>query len=177
MPTGDNVYWKHKKTGGIYTLLYDQATWEADLNDVVVYRALSDGRIWVRPTEEFFDGRFEMVEVEDGFGKQNFGTKCYRNVTPVGLNNPFASGGTVPNKETDTTKSFHLRFMHAKTGEWHTMCKFETAEEADVAIRHCQSKMQPDLNQVVIFWDFFAAVKIEKRVTVTGRTGAFVGVE
>ena len=65
MATNDNTYWKHKKTGGLYTVLYGQATLEADLSDVVVYRALSDGRIWVRPASEFFDGRFEMVEVED----------------------------------------------------------------------------------------------------------------
>jgi hypothetical protein len=65
MPTGDNTYWKHRKTGGLYTVLYDDATREHDLEPVVVYRALKGGRIWVRPHSEFFDGRFEMIEVED----------------------------------------------------------------------------------------------------------------
>lgn len=61
MPTESKTYWQHRKSGGLYTVLYDNATREHDLEPVVVYRALSDGRIWVRPATEFFDGRFEMI--------------------------------------------------------------------------------------------------------------------
>jgi hypothetical protein len=47
------------KTGGIYTLLHE-ATREADLEPVIVYQG-EDGRVWVRPRTEFFDGRFQLV--------------------------------------------------------------------------------------------------------------------
>jgi len=49
------------KSGGIYVVIAHEATREHDLEPVVVYRACSDGRIWVRPAIEFFDGRFEIV--------------------------------------------------------------------------------------------------------------------
>lgn len=29
-----------------------------DMREVVIYRAVSDGQLWVRPLEEFADGRF-----------------------------------------------------------------------------------------------------------------------
>lgn len=61
----DNIYWKHRKSGGLYTVIHDNATREDDLTSVVVYRAMSDGRTWVRPSAEFFDGRFEMIELDD----------------------------------------------------------------------------------------------------------------
>ena len=33
-----------------------------DDEPMVVYQAEADGRIWVRPTDEFYDGRFEQLE-------------------------------------------------------------------------------------------------------------------
>jgi hypothetical protein len=63
--------WVHKKSGGLYERLHEakmQAKdWidflddngaDVDMRDVVVYRSLQDGLIWVRPVEEFND-RFE----------------------------------------------------------------------------------------------------------------------
>lgn len=61
----DNTYWKHVKSKGVYTVLHSHATREHDLEPVTVYQALRDGTVWVRPAEEFFDGRFEEVELED----------------------------------------------------------------------------------------------------------------
>ena len=60
--------WMHKKTGGLYERLHDakmQAKeWfdgndddgaDIDMRDVVVYRSLEDGLVWVRPVEDFND--------------------------------------------------------------------------------------------------------------------------
>ena len=30
-----------------------------DMREVAIYRSLDDGALWVRPKDEFFDGRFE----------------------------------------------------------------------------------------------------------------------
>ncbi|RJG00510.1 DUF1653 domain-containing protein [Noviherbaspirillum sedimenti] len=52
--------YRHYK-GGIYELVCE-ATQEADLTPVIVYRA-HDGSVWVRPRDVFF----QMIEVD---GKQ-----------------------------------------------------------------------------------------------------------
>ena len=57
---------RHKKRGTEYEVLG-----EADLQTgkpltdyavVIVYRDVTTGRIWVRPRDEFTDGRFEVLE-------------------------------------------------------------------------------------------------------------------
>jgi hypothetical protein len=55
------MLYQHYK-GGIYEFLYE-ATLEADLTPVVVYRALANGAVWVRPQSVFH-------EVSDVDGRQ-----------------------------------------------------------------------------------------------------------
>lgn len=78
------VRWRHVKTGGTYVeigrgkmqtddwlMSADQATQDvqrnvvtygsADMRPVVIYISDKDGSIWVRPEEEFMDGRFVAV--------------------------------------------------------------------------------------------------------------------
>lgn len=52
--------YRHKKTGGVYAVVCN-ATSESDGVLLVVYRNLDTGARWVRPAEEFNDGRFERV--------------------------------------------------------------------------------------------------------------------
>jgi hypothetical protein len=54
----DGIY-RHYKTGGEYKILYKAKLQtklpELDMVDCVVYVAISDGLIWVRPVADFFD--------------------------------------------------------------------------------------------------------------------------
>lgn len=53
--------YQHVKSEGLYELLYEGRL-ERDMTNVVVYRYLLDGRVWVRPTHEFYDpNRFRRV--------------------------------------------------------------------------------------------------------------------
>jgi hypothetical protein len=54
----------HIKTGGFYKMLY-YACIEKTLERVIIYQGV-DGNVWVRPVEEFFDGRFESLEIHEG---------------------------------------------------------------------------------------------------------------
>lgn len=51
------VLYRHRKTGGLYEVV-SIATMEATMTIAVVYRSRADGRQWVRPLDEFCDGRF-----------------------------------------------------------------------------------------------------------------------
>ena len=53
--------YRHEKTGGLYYVI-TEATLETTGELVVVYRSISDGHDWVRPADEFFDGRFVKIE-------------------------------------------------------------------------------------------------------------------
>lgn len=52
--------YRHVKTGGLYLLLGDCLI-ESDKTMAIIYKSLEDGQVWVRPTKDFFDGRFELV--------------------------------------------------------------------------------------------------------------------
>lgn len=62
------AFYRHKKSGGLYTVIA-LARVEATLERVVVYQAVTDewemvegpDHVWTRPLAEFADGRFERV--------------------------------------------------------------------------------------------------------------------
>ncbi|QDP65321.1 MAG: hypothetical protein Unbinned200contig1000_61 [Prokaryotic dsDNA virus sp.] len=54
----ERVTWVHKKTGKMYVILH-HGLLESSLEPVVIYQQEDGGPVWVRPAEEFFDGRFQ----------------------------------------------------------------------------------------------------------------------
>lgn len=76
---------RHKKSGTEYVLIgygkMQAEHWEdtrgafdeggyiggdsVDMHEVAIYRSVDDGSLWVRPKEEFEDGRFEEIATED----------------------------------------------------------------------------------------------------------------
>lgn len=62
---------RHKKRGTEYVLIgfgklqaemwVDWNSEPVDMREVAVYRSVDDGSLWVRPREEFEDGRFEVL--------------------------------------------------------------------------------------------------------------------
>lgn len=55
----------HKKSGNVYEVLHI-AIDEKSLVSNVVYRDIDNGLIWIRPVDEFFDGRFTIVYLRKG---------------------------------------------------------------------------------------------------------------
>ena len=54
--------WTHKKTGGVYEVRAIGRI-EADLTICVIYTPFGQiSEVWVRPVEEFLDGRFLKLE-------------------------------------------------------------------------------------------------------------------
>ncbi|WP_368187413.1 hypothetical protein [Aestuariibius sp. HNIBRBA575] len=64
-PNAPSQIWIHRKTGGLYVIIDDNALIEADLTPAVAYRSLETGQLWVRPRAEFHDGRFANVNSGD----------------------------------------------------------------------------------------------------------------
>lgn len=70
--------WRHKKRGTVYEVITDQAGIQCSADPAfeerfeadtwTVYRNIKTAAVWVRPTEEFLDGRFEMVDADDDGG-------------------------------------------------------------------------------------------------------------
>lgn len=69
-----NNRYRHKKRGTEYVLLgigkMQAETWydarnlevrEVDMREVAIYRSVDDGSLWVRPREDFEDGRFHAL--------------------------------------------------------------------------------------------------------------------
>jgi hypothetical protein len=53
--------YRHRKSGGTYLVVIDDAIIESSMERAVIYRSESDGRVWVRPHADFTDGRFEPI--------------------------------------------------------------------------------------------------------------------
>jgi len=55
-------HFRHKKSQGVYRVLFEEAFLEASQTRAVIYQdTLSPHITWVRDHAEFFDGRFEEV--------------------------------------------------------------------------------------------------------------------
>jgi len=52
---------RHRKRGTVYQVISIGEDENRRGTEVVVYRGEDDGKIWVRPSEQFFDGRFEEL--------------------------------------------------------------------------------------------------------------------
>ena len=58
--------WRHRKRGTVYEII-GPAIMQAESSSLnesacVIYRSVESGTMWVRPTCEFFDGRFEEID-------------------------------------------------------------------------------------------------------------------
>jgi len=54
--------WLHVKTGNYYVILH-HGLFESSLKPMVIYQRVDgSGPVWVRPAEQFFDGRFRNWE-------------------------------------------------------------------------------------------------------------------
>lgn len=70
---------RHKKRGTEYVLIgfgklqaemwVDWNSEPVDMREVAIYRSVDDGSLWVRPREEFEDGRFEALTAAQEAGK------------------------------------------------------------------------------------------------------------
>ena len=52
--------WRHKKSGGLYTIV-GEAIIESTMQKATIYKSLHDDKLWIRPKDEFHDGRFEVM--------------------------------------------------------------------------------------------------------------------
>ncbi len=67
--------WRHRKRGTVYEVITHDASLQCaatpdveemfDDCSLTVYRSLDTGAIYVRPTPEFTDGRFERVDSDE----------------------------------------------------------------------------------------------------------------
>lgn len=73
LPDPEPCFVRHVKRGSTYEVV-GQAMLQTsapltDMETMIVYRSLDDGRLWVRPSTEFEDGRFERVVQQERSGK------------------------------------------------------------------------------------------------------------
>lgn len=56
--------WIHIKTGGHYKILH-HGLFENSMKPMVIYQSYDGtGPVWIRPSEQFFDGRFRNWQVK-----------------------------------------------------------------------------------------------------------------
>lgn len=65
--------WRHKKRGSVYEVVTQAASIQVSAAPDIeeryghvpwtVYRSIETGLLYLRPTEEFLDGRFERIEI------------------------------------------------------------------------------------------------------------------
>ena len=64
--------WQHYKTKGEYTVLgvgqLQVKSTDLDMKECVIYKSLSDGKLWVRPVDDFI----EPVDTAEGNTPQRF---------------------------------------------------------------------------------------------------------
>jgi hypothetical protein len=60
MTTRSGTVWRHKKTGGLYTIM-SECRLERTNEPMFIYLAHYDGTLWARAKDEFLDGRFEEI--------------------------------------------------------------------------------------------------------------------
>lgn len=53
--------YRHNKRGTMYQILHIGFL-EKDLSEQVVYQDIVTKKIWIRPSSEFFDGRFKEIK-------------------------------------------------------------------------------------------------------------------
>lgn len=52
--------YKHLRTGRIYIVLLHASDRHTE-EEIVVFQSVKSGRIWTRPSHEFYDGRYEKL--------------------------------------------------------------------------------------------------------------------
>ena len=60
----ERTIWRHLKTGHLYQVVCE-ATIETTMTPAIIYGSPDQKRIWVRPKDEFYDGRFVKLSDEE----------------------------------------------------------------------------------------------------------------
>lgn len=64
MMTKFSKIYRHVKTSNLYVIVCHGKV-ESNLEGVVIYKSLNSDDVFVRPSSEFYDGRFEWIKMVD----------------------------------------------------------------------------------------------------------------